>query len=83
MLKNFNYELISKYVNYSLIILLIWASVWSLDEKDATPPNGFLFNLLVLFVISYLSGELTKLIYLPPLLGMLITGIIFAICLFK
>ena len=74
--KKFSYENINKYLTYVLVLLLIWGSIWSLRGEDALPPNGYLFNILLLFVVSYLSGELIKCVGLPPLLAMLITGFI-------
>ena len=74
LLKKFSYENINKHLSYALILLLIWGSLWSLLGEEALPPNGYLFNLLVLFIVAYLSGEVTKLVSLPPLLGMLIAG---------
>ena len=42
----------------------------------AEPPGGTIFVLLILVVFALLSGWLFSLAKLPPLLGMLITGIV-------
>jgi NhaP-type Na+/H+ or K+/H+ antiporter len=70
------YENVIQCLSYTILILLIWASLWSIVGEAAVPPNGSLFKLLVVFVISYLFGEIISLVGLPPLLGMLIAGFI-------
>jgi len=42
----------------------------------AEPPGGTIFILIVLIVFALLSGKLFSLARLPPLLGMLLTGIV-------
>ena len=64
-----------KYLTYILLIIVFWGTLWAILGKDAIPPNGYIFNLLLLFIISYLMGSVMALISLPPLLGMLISGI--------
>ena len=41
-----------------------------------TIEGGTLFSLLVMFVVSSIAGWLVTLVHLPPLLGMLLTGIL-------
>lgn len=72
--QKFNYENLNTCLTFTLLLLLIWGSIWSVVGEDALPPNGVLFNLILVFVSSYLGGEVTKLLGLPPLFGMLITG---------
>lgn len=55
----------------------MWAIMFALFEKDAKP-GGRLFMLIALFVSCYVSGWLISFIKLPPLLGMLVCGLIFA-----
>jgi NhaP-type Na+/H+ or K+/H+ antiporter len=74
--KILSYENVIKCLSYAILILLIWASLWSIVGEAAVPPNGSLFTLLVIFIISYLFGEIISLVDLPPLLGMLIAGFI-------
>jgi NhaP-type Na+/H+ or K+/H+ antiporter len=71
-----SYENVIQCLSYTILILLIWASLWSIVGEAAVPPNGSLFKLLVVFVISYSFGEIISLVGLPPLLGMLIAGFI-------
>ncbi len=40
------------------------------------PPNGTLFLLIVMVVFALIAGQLFALLRLPPLLGMLIVGIV-------
>ena len=42
----------------------------------STPPNGTLFLILVLVVLGTLLGRVFALVRLPPLLGMLLAGIV-------
>ncbi|XP_054163338.1 sodium/hydrogen exchanger 9B2-like [Oppia nitens] len=61
-------------LTYILLLLLIWSTMWSLFGKEALPPNGYLFNLILIFVLSYIFGQIFSIIHMPTLLGMLITG---------
>jgi Kef-type K+ transport system membrane component KefB len=42
----------------------------------AKPPSGTIFVLIILVVLALIFGWLFSLIRLPPLLGMLLTGIV-------
>ena len=42
----------------------------------AKPPNGTIFILILLVVFALICGWLFSLVRLPPLLGMLLTGIV-------
>ena len=64
-------------ITFSVILILIWCLLWSNIGEEALPPNGSLFNVLLLFVCAYILGRLVSVIRLPPLLGMLIIGFIF------
>ncbi|CAG2103254.1 unnamed protein product [Medioppia subpectinata] len=48
--------------------------VWSLTGAEALPPDGYLFNLLVVFTLSVIFGQIISMAGLPALLGMLIIG---------
>ena len=56
--------------------LLLWGVCRAMFGDLAAPPNGTLFLLIVLVVTAILLGQVFALIKLPPLLGMLIMGII-------
>lgn len=58
-----------------LFLVLLWTLLYVLVHHEVTP-RGDLFKILVLIVLAFLAGRLVALIRLPPLLGMLITGIL-------
>ncbi|XP_046675876.1 sodium/hydrogen exchanger 9B2-like isoform X3 [Homalodisca vitripennis] len=62
-------------VGVLVFVVLVWALLYSLVHHEVTP-RGDLFKILVLVLLAFLAGRLVALIRLPPLLGMLITGII-------
>ena len=68
---------ILKYFLPLLILLSVWSLLWSTIGEEALPPNGSLFNVLLLLVVSYTCGQLVSMLGLPPLLAMLIVGLIF------
>ncbi|CAG2179294.1 unnamed protein product, partial [Oppiella nova] len=70
----FSYEKVAKYLSYSFLLLLIWATLWSLTGAEALPPDGYLFNLLVVFTLAVIFGQILEWLGLPALLGMLIIG---------
>ncbi|CAL4147907.1 unnamed protein product [Meganyctiphanes norvegica] len=59
------------------LLVLIWCSLVSI-LGDTALPGGNIFSLLVLFVLAQLAGDLVALVKLPPLLGMLLVGIMLA-----
>ena len=59
-----------QYQNYKYAHYLFFAG------SIAEPPGGTIFILIVLIVFALLSGKLFSLARLPPLLGMLLTGIV-------
>lgn len=65
-------------VTYDLIVLfLIWGTSIGLLGREALPPNGAIFSLLVLYILAVVLGQLsTCLLKLPPLMGMLAAGLI-------
>ena len=42
---------------------------------QVTIEGGTLFSLLAMFTVSSIAGALVQMIHLPPLLGMLLTGV--------
>nr|CAD7453669.1 unnamed protein product [Timema tahoe] len=58
----------------AILLLLLWGVLYTLF-KDLVAPRGPLFQMLFLFILAYLAGQFTSLCRLPPLLGMLVTGI--------
>lgn len=61
---------------YLIFLLLLWGTSFTLFEDNVAPQSN-LFILVSLFVLAYIAGYLISLVKLPPLLGMLIVGIIF------
>ena len=59
---------------YTVLILSLWGSCVSMFGSIAMPPNGTIFWLIVLTVVAMIFGWVFSLARLPPLLGMLITG---------
>ncbi|XP_069698459.1 sodium/hydrogen exchanger 9B2-like [Periplaneta americana] len=58
-----------------LVFLLSWGVLYTIFQ-DVVLPQGKVFALATLFILAYFAGWLISLIRLPPLLGMLITGIL-------
>ncbi|KAI8521382.1 Sodium/hydrogen exchanger 9B2 [Branchiostoma belcheri] len=62
---------------FTLLVMVVlgWAALWAVT-KDEALPGGNLFALTVLLVVCVIAGELIQYIKLPPLLGMLVAGIL-------
>lgn len=58
-----------------VILILLWGLLYTLVKQEVAPGGG-LFQLIVLVLLGYIVGRIVKLMKLPPLLGMLITGIV-------
>ncbi len=67
---------LARYLSLSLLPLVLWLACFSALGPVAAPPNGTIFLLLVLVVVAVLVGKVFGLARLPPLLGMLLTGIV-------
>eukprot|EP00088_Acartia_fossae_P039215 TRINITY_DN4080_c0_g1_i4.p1 TRINITY_DN4080_c0_g1~~TRINITY_DN4080_c0_g1_i4.p1 ORF type:complete len:584 (-),score=105.68 TRINITY_DN4080_c0_g1_i4:743-2494(-) len=70
---------------WSLVIVTIWAASYVILGQVALPGKevitvdihgGTVFSILFLLVLAYLGGMFVALVKLPPLLGMLIVGIL-------
>ncbi|XP_011416874.3 sodium/hydrogen exchanger 9B2 [Magallana gigas] len=59
----------------TIICLQIWGILAAITGSEAMPGGNF-FSLLVLFVLCVIGGRLISLANLPPLLGMLIVGVL-------
>ncbi|XP_071952954.1 sodium/hydrogen exchanger 9B2-like [Antedon mediterranea] len=68
---------LAKTLTYVFVLGVIWAAVWSITGEDALP-GGNLFSLYVLLVCCKIGGILISFIKMPPLLGMLIVGLLLA-----
>ncbi|CAN8005414.1 unnamed protein product [Ixodes pacificus] len=66
---------VSQGLSWLLLLVLAWGTLWGLFG-DGALPGGHFFSPLALVCAAYAGGQLVKLVRLPPLLGMLITGFI-------
>ncbi|XP_014288885.1 sodium/hydrogen exchanger 9B1 isoform X2 [Halyomorpha halys] len=65
-------------LKWSTVILhmaLSWSCLYLVVHNEVLPSGG-LFQLLILLLCAWMGGEVCKLIKMPPLLGMLIAGIL-------
>jgi len=72
-------------ITWSLVVVTIWAASYVILGQIALPgrehlnisiEGGTIFSLIMLLVLAHLGGMLVALVKLPPLLGMLIVGIL-------
>ncbi|RXG52054.1 Mitochondrial sodium/hydrogen exchanger 9B2, partial [Armadillidium vulgare] len=73
--KHFKNE-VGRFLTYLLLFILFWGSLVYIVH-DMALPGGTIFSLLILIVTAQLGGMLVAKIHLPPLLGMLLVGILF------
>lgn len=59
-----------------LIVLFSYGVLYSIAGNTAAPPDGKLYQLILLSIVSFLGGWLVSLTTLPPLVGMLFTGLL-------
>ncbi|MED6272249.1 Sodium/hydrogen exchanger 9B2 [Characodon lateralis] len=63
------------------LLALLFGTVWSITGRECLP-GGNLFGIIILFICSFLGGKLLGMIQLPtlppfpPLLGMLLAGLL-------
>ena len=66
-------------LTYTIFVLSFWGSCAAMFGDIATPPNGTVFWLIILVILAMFCGWVFSLVRLPPLLGMLIIGKLFAL----
>ncbi|KAJ8915606.1 hypothetical protein NQ315_003390 [Exocentrus adspersus] len=71
------YRQFTRVIAIALIGILSWCILYSIVGDTAAPPNGKLFQLIVLSICAHFGGWLVTLTTLPALIGMLFTGIVF------
>ncbi|KAG5868114.1 hypothetical protein JTB14_002906 [Gonioctena quinquepunctata] len=71
------YRQFTRIISVTLIGLLSWCILYSIVGDIAAPPDGKLFQLILLALGAHLGGWLMSLTTLPALVGMLFTGLIF------
>jgi hypothetical protein len=69
------YRQFARILSLLLIGLLCWGVVWAVLGQTAAP-GGQLFGLAVLCIAAHFGGWLMSLTTLPPLVGMLLTGLL-------
>nr|XP_022919164.1 sodium/hydrogen exchanger 9B2-like isoform X2 [Onthophagus taurus] len=70
------YRQFSRIIALGLIGVLLWGVVYTVLGETAAP-GGHLFQLILLTICAHFGGFLINLTTLPPLIGMLFTGLIF------
>lgn len=70
------YGQIGRFLTYALFFCLVWGSLIYITQEEALP-GGNLFSLLILVVAAQFGGLFVAKFRLPPLLGMMIVGIMF------
>merc|ERR1712106_549539 len=70
---------VASLLTWIVISAATWACVYSILGAEALPGHN-LFSLGVLFLACHAGGELVSKVRLPPLLGMLVVGIIIRSC---
>ncbi|KAJ8928452.1 hypothetical protein NQ314_018994 [Rhamnusium bicolor] len=72
-----SYRQFTRIISLGLIGTLSWCILYSIVGETAAPPNGKLFQLIILSICAHFGGWLMSLTTLPALVGMLFTGLIF------
>ena len=67
---------ITHYLSLVILVVFVWCTLYGIDKDSAQPIDGHIFQLLAIFSISYMMGEVMNFFSLPPLLGMLFTGFV-------
>jgi Kef-type K+ transport system membrane component KefB len=57
------------------MLMLFWGVMFTIFQ-DAVLPESKVFKLTTVVIFAYVFGWLVSLIHLPPLLGMLVAGIV-------
>ena len=68
---------VAKTFTRAIIILLSYGAAWAILGKDILPCS-LLFPFALLIVLSAAGGFIARIIYLPPLVGMILVGFLFA-----
>lgn len=67
---------VGRWSSLALLPFVVWLSCLAALGAVAVPPHGTIFLLIVLVVTALILGQGFQLLKLPPLLGMLIMGIV-------
>ncbi|XP_045179332.2 sodium/hydrogen exchanger 9B2-like isoform X1 [Mercenaria mercenaria] len=66
---------LASYFQFAVVCLQVWIILYAWTNTEALPGGNY-FSLLVLFICCAFGGYLISFINLPPLLGMLIMGLL-------
>nr|XP_023025963.1 sodium/hydrogen exchanger 9B2-like [Leptinotarsa decemlineata] len=70
------YRQFTRIISLNLIGLLSWCILYAIVGDIAAPPDGKLFQLILLTISAHIGGWLISLTTLPTLIGMLFTGVL-------
>ncbi|CAH1388367.1 unnamed protein product [Nezara viridula] len=59
-----------------LVLILAWGVIYAIMGQDSAP-GGQLFDIAVLCICGHVGGWVFRMVALPPLVGMLLVGILF------
>uniref|UniRef100_A0A1Y1MAZ5 Cation/H+ exchanger transmembrane domain-containing protein n=1 Tax=Photinus pyralis TaxID=7054 RepID=A0A1Y1MAZ5_PHOPY len=59
-----------------LLLFLVWAIAYSIFGDEHVGVNSVIFRLAVVFIVAKLAGCLLGLIRIPPMIGMLLIGVL-------
>ncbi|KAJ8915608.1 hypothetical protein NQ315_003392 [Exocentrus adspersus] len=72
-----SYRQFTRIVSLILIGIFTWCVLYAIVGENAAPPNGKLYQLILLSISAHIGGWLMSLTTLPGLVGMLFTGLLF------
>ncbi|CAH0557631.1 unnamed protein product [Brassicogethes aeneus] len=70
------YRQFSRIIALALIGIFAWCILYAIVGEPAAAPNGKLFQIILLSLLSYFGGWIVSLTTLPALIGMLFTGLL-------
>ncbi|KAJ8958962.1 hypothetical protein NQ318_019733, partial [Aromia moschata] len=70
------YRQFSRILALGLIGLFSWCTLYAIVEETAAPPDGKLYQLILLSICAHFGGWLVSITTLPALVGMLSTGLL-------
>ncbi|QQP49003.1 Mitochondrial sodium/hydrogen exchanger 9B2like, partial [Caligus rogercresseyi] len=68
---------LGKWLGIFVLILGVYGALLGILGRHAEVPNGVIFQIFVLLIVAVLMGKVVEMLRLPPLLGMILTGIFF------
>lgn len=71
-----SYRQFSRIITLCFIVVFSYGVLYAIVGETAAPPSGKLYQLILLSILSFMGGWLISLTTLPPLVGMLFTGLI-------